>query len=694
MKFLYPEFLYALSAIAIPVIIHLFNFRVYKTVYFSNISFLQNIKQESRAKSKVKHWLVLLSRILAIVALVLAFAQPYVPLADSVTDTGAEVVSVYVDNSFSMDAESTYGKLLEVAKNRARSIVDAYPASTDFMLITNDFEQKHHHKVKKEQFLEFLSEVDVTPTVRRMSEVYSRQQDILAGTENTEVKNSLFLLSDFQKSITDLEQLNNDSSINTHLIPLATQPTNNLYIDSCWFESPSRKLNNTENLYVQVVNTSEEDYQDIPVELFINDSLKAIGSVNIAAKNAETLVLTYTNTQTGILHGKVQLSDYPITYDNAFYFSYTIAENINILSINHGEPSRYIKALFANDDYFTLHNFSKNNIQPSQFPNFQLIILNEIQNISSGLAQSLNDYIKEGGNLLFFPNSEGDIESYNAFLKSLNTNYFTHLDTQQVAIKAIDYKHEIYTNVFRKIDNNADLPVIFSHFVLSQLTQTQQTNILSTQTGHTILAQTNYGRGKLYVSAIPLSTKYSNFAEHILFVPTLYNIALFSQNNSRIYYTIGKDNMIEINNREFEPSDYNVFHISKHDGSFDFIPQQNNDLYSASIKLFIQQNIEKAGNYIVTNNEQTITGVAFNYNRSESDLSYYSQDELQQLIGQNQLASFVVLQSDSELLTADLEELKKGRQYWKWLIILALLFFAFEIFLLRYWKKYKPLPKK
>ena len=66
MNFLFPTFLFGLSAIAIPIIIHLFNFRKYKKIYFTNVQFLKELKQESDSKSKLKEWIILLLRILAI----------------------------------------------------------------------------------------------------------------------------------------------------------------------------------------------------------------------------------------------------------------------------------------------------------------------------------------------------------------------------------------------------------------------------------------------------------------------------------------------------------------------------------------------------------------------------------------------------------------------------------------------------
>ena len=61
MRYQNPQFLYFLFAIAIPIIIHLFNLRKHKTVYFSSILFLKEVKSEKRKKNKLKQLLVLLT---------------------------------------------------------------------------------------------------------------------------------------------------------------------------------------------------------------------------------------------------------------------------------------------------------------------------------------------------------------------------------------------------------------------------------------------------------------------------------------------------------------------------------------------------------------------------------------------------------------------------------------------------------
>ena len=85
MQFLSPLFLIGLAAVAIPVVVHLFNFRRYKKVYFSNVELLQHLQTETRKQSRLKQWLVLALRIGCIIFIVLAFAQPIIPTDKSKT---------------------------------------------------------------------------------------------------------------------------------------------------------------------------------------------------------------------------------------------------------------------------------------------------------------------------------------------------------------------------------------------------------------------------------------------------------------------------------------------------------------------------------------------------------------------------------------------------------------------------------
>src|SRR3954462_8918804 len=111
MYFLYPAFLFALLSLAIPVVIHLFNFRKYKKVNFSNVQFLKEIQEQQSSRRNLKERLILASRLLALVFLILAFARPFIPGQNAATSGRQNVVSVFVDNSYSMQTLNREGAL-------------------------------------------------------------------------------------------------------------------------------------------------------------------------------------------------------------------------------------------------------------------------------------------------------------------------------------------------------------------------------------------------------------------------------------------------------------------------------------------------------------------------------------------------------------------------------------------------------
>ncbi|HQK97166.1 MAG TPA: VWA domain-containing protein, partial [Bacteroidia bacterium] len=224
-RFLTPNFLYALSLLAIPVIIHLFNFRRFKKVVFTNVRFLQELKEETTRVSKLKHLLVLACRLLAVMFLVFAFAQPIIPIGKAGVQSAQKNVSVFVDNSFSMEGVTKDGSLLEVAKKKATEIVNAYPPTTRFQLLTNDFQSVHQRLITKDEFLDELSRVKISPISRNLSSVIERQKE--AFSQQQYDAKDFFIVSDFQSSTSDLDQVKSDSLMNLNIVSLPVQATAN-----------------------------------------------------------------------------------------------------------------------------------------------------------------------------------------------------------------------------------------------------------------------------------------------------------------------------------------------------------------------------------------------------------------------------------------------------------------------------------
>jgi len=688
MNFTYPAFLFALSAIAIPIIIHLFNFRKFKTVYFSNVRFLKEVKQETQAKSKLKHLLVLAARILAIAFLVFAFSQPFIPVQNKKIVVGDKAISIFIDNSFSMDAINKNGTLLDEAKKRAAEIVSSYKATDRFQLLTNDFEGKHQRLVNKEEFIQLLDEIKISPATRNVSEIISRQMDVLQH-RGKETKTA-FIVSDFQKSMVNIDQIKNDSSITFNIIPLTAAQKNNVYIDTCWFETPVRQYNQVEKLHVLIKNASDKAVENNSIKLFINELQKTPASFSVDKESETEVVLSFASKETGIHYCRVEINDYPVTFDDKFYFSFEVAKNIPVLCINSTSndvaksESQYLNKIFGADSLFVLKNSPENKLDYSTLSNNKLIVLNQLKLISSGLAQELKRFVSNGGSVLVFPNAESDLNSYKEFLTSLNVNYFERLDTAKTKVDKINLDNDIYKDVFDKkiaAATNLDLPIVSRHYTISKVTHSNEEYLLKLQNGDVFFSKYAVDKGKIYLSAVALNSNFSNFAKHSIFVPTLYKVGMYSQSIQPLFYIIGNDETIESTN---VLTGENVFHIRGLKNDFDIIPEHK--VMDSKTEIIIHNQIINAGNYNLFAGQDLVTGISFNFDRKESDLSCYSLDELKAKLSAKNLTNFNVLEAGAQSLKQSLTELEQGKKLWKVCIILALLFLAMEVLLLRFMK--------
>ncbi len=76
MTFLQPWLLVALPLVSLPLIIHLINQRRFQTVHWGAMMFLLSARALSRGYSRLRHWLIMLLRMLAVAAVILAVGRP------------------------------------------------------------------------------------------------------------------------------------------------------------------------------------------------------------------------------------------------------------------------------------------------------------------------------------------------------------------------------------------------------------------------------------------------------------------------------------------------------------------------------------------------------------------------------------------------------------------------------------------
>jgi len=673
MQFLFPTFLFALAALAIPIIIHLFYFRRFKKVYFTNVRFLREVKEETSARSKLRNLLVLLSRILALTGLIFAFAQPFIP-QDTEVKTGNKAVSVFVDNSFSMSALSQDVPLMEKAKQRAREIVEAYAATDRFQILTNDFEGRHQRLVSKEDALTLIEEIKISPSVRNLTEVVTRQKQALAsGSEEVE---TAYLISDFQKNVTDLKNWP-DTLPEINLVPLQSVQERNIAIDTAWFEAPVQMIGQTNTLIVRVRNYSNQAAENIRLAIKYEGQTKPAGTMSIPAGAVATDTVSLTVLRTGWHEAELSVTDYPVQFDDKYFFSFHVAEQVNVLVINEESANRYLDAAFAGIPYFKAVNKPVRNLEFSQFPNYQLIVLNEVREISSGLAAELNRYARAGGNVLAFPSRNAGLAGYNSFLQGFGAASLQAYEDGAKNVGNINTSEFVFRDVFDNKSANLKLPSTKGNF-RSERSGDGET-LIAYRDGSAFLSKYQADQGHLYFCAAPLDETQSDLVRNgEVFIPLLYKTAISSARNLRIAYTISRSETLE-SDHKVEGTQI-VYKLRGPSG--EFIPEQR--IVGSRVFITTANQIQQAGFYdLFLQPEEIINKFAFNFDRKESDLACYVPDELQTLVGDN----IKVLEVNEEaILTAKIEERSQGISLWRWFLVMALVFLGVEVLLLKFWK--------
>lgn len=669
MSFLYPSFLYAFAFLAIPIVIHLFQFRKFKVVRFSKIDFLEEVEEKNNSVSKLKHLLILLSRILAISFLVFAFARPYVPVIESQNSTNHSTIGIYIDNSYSMNTEGEKGVLLDEAIQKGNELIKALPLQQKFVILSNDFSNETSRILDRSQTLEFLKNIEISPLTRNLQEVTKRFLSIAPSVKVA------YLFSDFQKATFGLDDYD-DTTITLYINQIERITNQNVAIDSLWFAQPihfAKQFNKSLELKFTPYDLNDE--RELNTELYLSDQLITPSQYKLLDQSVNQELKFATNDESKWNKGFVKIEDYPLTFDDTMFFHYKVNSSLNVLHLFHEEYINGIEALFENDTSVNYQLMRDSKIDFSQFENQQLIILDELESLSSGLQIELNKYMEDNGKICIIPNS--NYASSALFIKELSgAELLKSNQNEGLALREINRNSFIFQNVFDEIPENLRLPRIDSIYELKLSSIANNEQIINYENNDPFLTYIQKeGKSGIYLFTAPLSINEA-FQKNALFVPTFYNMAIGGFKNAPLFYFLNDESIT----LDHQLSKEIPIHIQL--GEKKVIPYQQNSEGSIKIKL---NNLNlKAGNYPVYHGDSLIDYLSLNYNRIESNLEAHNANELTNTFKLNGTTS-VILNSNSNF-NETIKAQAIGREFWQYALLLSLIFFIIEIALLRLMK--------
>jgi hypothetical protein len=660
MNFLYPAFLWALCVLAIPVIIHLFNFRKTRRVFFSNTRILKQVKEVTTAKRKLKHYLILLSRILVLLFLVLAFAQPIIPATDQL-DSHRDI-TIYLDNSLSMSAQlEGRRRALDIGVAFVQEIVNLFPPDTRYRLITNDFAPFSNSLKARDEVIDLLTQVKLSPVSRTAADVMTRIRLAERGADE-----EVFWVSDFQRSTFGSPEPA-DTNVRWHLVPIYPSVSDNVFVDTAYLDNPFAIGQEKNSLRVEVRNDGNREREQLNLKLTINGIQAATTAVTIPAGGVSEVGFDLATGLTGLNKAHVTFNDLPVSFDNDFYLALNYTERINVLEIKASSQSTAVEQVFGNRQVFNYNGFPAGNFNYSLLSQADLVVVNGI-NPDESLTLALRTFLNNFGTLLFIPGPKGNVESYRALLQ-LPVSAEEEAIMQELDVP--DFSNPFFENVFEERSVGMAMPRATKYLEWGD----DRSAILRFKNGTPFLSSYMQS-GRLYVLATPLQETFTDFSKNALFVPVMYRMASTARKNaSRLYYSLSENFVsLKVDSLAGEES-------LRLKGDQEIIPAQR--IAGDRVLLDIPGYSLTRGFYYVTAPEDTLDLLAFNLDRDESLMATYRTEEVLNHLGEG--SHVTIFQAGStEAFSNEIKARYLGEPLWKYALTLALLFLLIEILLIRF----------
>ncbi len=640
---------------------------------------LEDIKKKTRREQTLQQLVVLALRILGIAALVLAFAQPFIPTQNMKSKNG-NLVTIFLDNSYSMEANSKEGSILYDAVDAAKSIVNAFSFSADFVLTTQDFTGEESHVLNKDQMLELLDKIQVSPNSHSFQDILTFEKNSCVDSHKGNIIH--YYISDFQKNNFDIAKLKTDSATATFLIPMPTNESNNIGIDSCWFLSPVFKVGNQVTLFVRIHNYGKEEVNKIPVKLYVNDKQKAVAAIDLQAGAFTDCRMVYNIETVGTQCARIVLEDAPITFDDQLFFTYEVSDNTNIMAIQDKETNRFLYALYGKDSVFNYQSTTYNQVNYTELKQCEVAILSEVPQISTGMADELSKFVNGGGTLLVLPAKEND-KSINQFLSSLGVGSYGSLVKKELKCSNINQESMYFKGALESQSEKLDMPTTLQHYTIGG-SRSGSEIIMSLENGDPMLAAYNIGKGKVVLSAVAMNDDFGNAHRHALFFVPLHNIGIMSSIQSKLYNVIGVDPMQTISLKS-NTGDGSIS-LKARNSKEEFIPEQRS--LGNETALYFHDQVHDSGLYDIVKDGAVVGTLAFNQNRRESNLESYDDNELEKM-AKSSGENIEVVTPDTKNIAKAITDKLNGKALWMYFIIFSLLCFLTEIILLRFWGKPK-----
>ncbi|WP_185816991.1 BatA domain-containing protein [Hymenobacter metallilatus] len=674
MAFTHPWFLLGLLGIAIPIAIHLFELRKTQRILFSNVEFIKEVKLVTARQRKLRHWLVLLCRVSLVTCLALLFAQPFIPAPEAESMLGS-TVGVLLDNSPSMlQVADNDQSLLERGAEQASELSLVFPQTARFVLRPGKTEA-----VSAAAYRSAVDQVQISGQSTPVGKLLAQEQAAVG-------KGVTFVISDFQRNSFSAQSIEKiPSTEDVFLIPLHGKKQANVFVDSVWLDDAFVRTGVDLQLYVRLKNGGEQVAEGRQVKLFVGAQQAATFQVTVPAGEAIVTKARVRLQNPGVQLARIEVEDFPIEFDNQYYFTLQAANRIRILELS---AENELGRLYGNEPLFSYQHATAGLADYRIIEGANLLVVREAAVLSGSIRESIRRAVQQGATLVVVPAVAAiGRDSYSRLFRELGVGPVQWQPIppagpvlQEIAVPSTS--NPFFRDVFSGINMRAGMPKAAPVLRWAR----SGSDVLQMRDGENFLSGFASGAGMVYVFAAPFTAPYSDFAQHPLFVPVLYRLAMMSyQQEQQPAYRLTQPT-IRLRLPQQPQGAEAAYQLIQ--DSLRYIPGQQKQ--GNTLRLDIPPTMQQAGYYTLQLDGKPVTTLAFNFDKRESDLRSYAGAELRQLIGPNRPNIQVYEPSQGQTVAARYKATRVGTPLWRYFVWGALGCLLLEGLLLRWYQRPKP----
>ncbi len=674
MTFLNSAFLFLLSAVSIPLIIHFLSKRRIKTIEFSSLKFLEQMQKSRMRWLKIKEMVLLILRMMVIGLIVLAFARPTLRgFAGSSRASSSAVV--ILDRSASMDTEGETGTLFDEAKRLASRLIDSFEPGDQITIISYPGQGEPDiigpinpgDKLKQK-----LSAIDIGYQTGNIGRALKEARDILA--KSPDLNHEIYIFSDLQDAnFRDLPKdlFTPDAWKNIHLFTISPRPTggNNIGISDVLV--PAQLLVPGENFDVEteLTNYGKGSLENVLVGVVVDGERKAQTTVSLPPSQPTRLRFNLKLDTPGDHGGYIEIDHDSFEPDNRRYFSLHIPEKINLLAVGRDAGNDPVRLALdrpeAGQIVYTGVNASE--LLREDLSKYNVILLDDIPSLDASRESAVTRFVSGGGGLFVVLGKSADISYWQKFLPAISgitPGALSGQEGEYLTWNNFDYENPIFSIYSPDASDRAkpsipEIKVSFYHDL------TGGRAIGSSATGTDIMAESKNRPIVVFGSGLDLGS--SDLAAHSLFIPLLVRSVeyLGSQNSG------GGANGIIGQTLQWRLPGNIAQGLSLRSPAGEAEDLQ--PVLEGSGSMVRITEYGAPGIYTMTGDDKTQSLLAFNIDNVESENATVSANEIGERLG----ADVKAIPADSDL-KATILQARFGKELWKEFLILALILLIAE----------------